>query len=292
MNPLAVILVIMSAAMHAVRTYYTKKAKDKQAFVWLYEVFGLLFFTPIFFVVLAREGGFPLSAVAFIFLSGIVHFIYWYFLTNSLEQGDLSLVYPIMRSSPALVLVFSLTILKEDISAAGVIGILLVTIGVYTIHMESARLSELTRPFRALGKDRAIQFAFLTMISVAVYSLVDKIAVSRLNPVIFAYLFPWVTMVLFSGYVFKSRPSGAIKAEWAAHKKSVVACGFLSIFGYFLILLAFTMERMGYVVGLRQLSIVFAVFLGSRFLQEANRGIRLASSVVIFAGTFLIAMAD
>jgi drug/metabolite transporter (DMT)-like permease len=130
------------------------------------------------------------------------------------------------------------------------------------------------------------------MISVAVYSLVDKIAVSRMNPVIFAYLFPWVTMVMFTGYLFKSKPAGALKSEWAAHKKSIVACGFLSIFGYFLILMAFTMERMGYVVGLRQLSIVFAVLLGSRFLQEANRGIRLVSSVVIFAGIFMIAMAD
>lgn len=292
MNPLAVVLVILSAVMHALRTYYTKKGVDKQAFVWLYEIFGLLFFTPIFIIVLVREGGFSSGAIWFILLSGMVHFFYWYFLTNALDRGDLSLVYPITRSAPALVLVFSLTILKEDISFIGVIGILLVTLGVYTINMESMQISQLAKPFQALGKDRGIQFAFLTLFTVALYSLVDKIAVGRINPVIFAYLFPWVTMVFFTGYLFKSKPQGALKAEWAAHKKSIVACGFLSIFGYFLILLAFTMERLSYVVGLRQLSIVFAVLLGSRFLQETNRAIRLASSIVIFAGTFLIAMAD
>jgi uncharacterized membrane protein len=292
MEPLAVALVILSAAMHALRTYYTKKALDKQAFVWLYEIVGLTFFTPVFIIALVREGGFPNIDATFILLSGIVHFVYWYFLTKSLEKGDLSLVYPITRSAPALVLFFSLTILKEDISPAGLIGILLVTVGVYTINMESIQLSQLAKPFRALGKDRSIQCAFVTLVSVALYSLVDKMAVSRMNPVIFAYLFPWVTMFLFTGYLFKSKPAGAIKTEWAARKKSIVACGLLSIFGYFFILLAFTMERLGYVVGLRQLSVVFAVFLGSRFLQETNRAIRLASAIVIFAGTFLIAVAD
>ena len=49
MTPLAIVLVVLSAAMHAVRNLLTKKAADKQAFVWWYEIVGLLFFTPLFF---------------------------------------------------------------------------------------------------------------------------------------------------------------------------------------------------------------------------------------------------
>ena len=45
MHPLAISLVLLSAAMHALRNFFNKKALDKQAFVWWYEVFGLLFFT-------------------------------------------------------------------------------------------------------------------------------------------------------------------------------------------------------------------------------------------------------
>ncbi len=292
MQPLAILLVLLSAAMHAFRNFFNKKALDKQAFVWWYEIFGLIFFTPLFLITLLHQGTNTQISTTFIFLSGFVHFIYWYFLTKALEKGDLSLIYPIMRSSPALVLLFSVTILGEEVSVLGVTGILLVAIGVYTINMQSLVFSELLRPFSAMTRDRAIQFAFLTLFSVACYTLVDKIAVSQMHPVIFAYIYPWISLSLFSGYIFKAKPKDVLKKEWATHKGSILICGVLSIFGYFLILLAFTMERMSYVVGLRQLSIVFAVLLGGHLLREKNKQIRIASSIIIFIGAYLIAVAD
>ncbi|XPS82199.1 uncharacterized protein Dvar_02170 [Desulfosarcina variabilis str. Montpellier] len=38
MTIFAIVLVVLSAAMHAGRNYLTKKAGDKQAFVWWYEI--------------------------------------------------------------------------------------------------------------------------------------------------------------------------------------------------------------------------------------------------------------
>lgn len=291
MQPLAILLVLLSAAMHAFRNFFNKKALDKQAFVWWYEVFGLIFFTPLFLFTLFGEGTNTHISIAFIFFSGFGHFIYWYFLAKALEKGDLSLIYPIMRSSPALVLIFSITILGENVSVLGVTGILLVVIGVYTINMESLVLSELFRPFGTVTRDRAIQFAFLTLFSAAGYTLVDKIAVSQMHPVIFAYVYPWISLSLFTGYIFKAKSKGILKKEWVLHKGSILVCGVLSIFGYFLILLAFTMERMSYVAGLRQLSIVFAVLLGGHLLKEKNKKIRIASSIIIFIGAYLITVA-
>jgi uncharacterized membrane protein len=292
MHPSAILLVLVSAAMHAFRNFFNKKAMDKQAFVWWYEVLGIIFFTPLFLFTLLHEGTNTHISISFIFLSGFVHFIYWYFLTKALEKGDLSLIYPIMRSSPALVLIFSIIILGENVSALGVAGILLVAIGVYIINMESLVFSELFRPFRAMIRDRAIQFAFLTLFSVAGYTLVDKLAVSQMHPVVFAYIYPWISLSLFSSYIFKVKPNDVLKKEWRTHKGSILICGVLSIFGYFLILVAFTMERMSYVAGLRQLSIVFAVLLGGQILKEKNKRIRIAASIIIFIGAYLIIIAD
>ena len=292
MDPVVVIMVLLSALMHALRNFYNKRALDKQAFAWWFEIFGLLFFTPVFVFVLIREG-FNLSiSPAFILLSGVVHFIYWLFLTMALEKGDLSLVYPITRSSPALVMVFSVTLLNEHLSFLGVLGILLVAFGVYTIHMTKLDISELSKPFRSIFRDRAIQFAFLTLMAVASYSIIDKIAVSRMDPVALSYMVPWITIGLLTLYVFKAKTKGVLKKEWKHHKGSILICGVLSIFGYFLILLAFTIERVSYIVGLRQLSIVFAVLLGGQFLNESNRRIRVISSVIIFLGCYFIVIAE
>jgi uncharacterized membrane protein len=292
MHPLAITLVLLSAVMHALRNFFNKKALDKQAFVWWYEVFGLLFFSPVFLIVLIGQGANTPISPTYILLSGFTHFVYWYFMAKTLEKGDLSLVYPIMRSSPALVLIFAVTILGEDVSVLGVTGILLVAFGVYSINLERMVFHELSRPFRAMTRDRAIQFAFLTLLSAACYSLVDKIGVAKMNPVIFAYVYPWISLGLFTGYILKAKPTEVLKKEWAIHKGSILACGVLSIFGYFFILLAFTIERMSYIVGFRQLSIVFAVLLGGQVLKEKNRLVRIFSSIIIFTGAYLIAIAE
>jgi uncharacterized membrane protein len=292
MDPMVVIMVLLSALMHALRNFFNKRALDKQAFAWWFEVFGLLFFTPVFVFVLIRED-FNLSiSPEFILLSGVVHFFYWLFLTMALEKGDLSLVYPITRSSPAVVMVFSVTLLNEHLSFLGVLGILLVAFGVYTIHMTKLDISELSKPFRSIFRDRAIQFAFLTLAAVASYSIIDKIAVSRMDPVALSYMVPWITIGLLTLYVFKVKTKGVLTKEWKRHKGSILICGVLSIFGYFLILLALTVERVSYIVGLRQLSIVFAVLLGGHFLNEKNRRIRAISSMVIFLGCYFIVIAE
>ncbi|MBW1644271.1 MAG: EamA family transporter [Deltaproteobacteria bacterium] len=251
----------------------------------------MLFFTPVFAFVLFSEG-FEFSISYFLVLiSGFIHFIYWFFLAKSLEKGDLSLVYPIMRSSPALVLVLSITLLGEEVSLFGVLGILLVAFGVYTINMKRISVLELYRPIKAARSDRATQFALMTLFSVAAYSVIDKIAVEQMNAVIFTYLYPWFSMLLYSFYIHRVKHKGELRKEWAVDKKIILACGFLSIFGYFLILIAFTMERVSYIVGLRQLSIVFAVFLGGQVLKEKNRIIRFSAALIIFLGAYLIAIA-
>jgi uncharacterized membrane protein len=112
---------------------FNKKALDKQAFIWWYEVFGLLFFAPVFFFTLVRQDVNVSISWTYIFLSGIVHFFYWYFLSSALKKGDLSFVYPIMRSSPALVLFFSITILKEGNRFSRTLFSIVIFIGCYFI---------------------------------------------------------------------------------------------------------------------------------------------------------------
>ena len=76
MNTTAVVLVLISAVMHAVRNFLTKTAHDKPVFVWWYELLGLLFFAPVFAYGIwhrdfALDGIWPIAL-----LSGLLHFLY------------------------------------------------------------------------------------------------------------------------------------------------------------------------------------------------------------------------
>lgn len=275
--------------MHALRNFLTKTARDKQVFVWWYELLGLLFFAPVF-VYGFRKYAFALDGIwPIAMLSGLLHFLYWLWLARSLETGDLSRVYPISRSAPALVLVVAVLFMGEQVSLPGAAGVLLAALGVYTISLNRLTPAALARPLRNFRTDDATRYAFLTLLAVAGYSLVDKQAVARFHPVAFAFIYPWFSMALLSTYIAAVRKKGALRREWRANWRSIMVCGVLGIFGYFLILVAFSIERVSYVVGLRQISIVFSVLLGALVLKERHVRQRMLSAVMIFIGVFLIA---
>jgi uncharacterized membrane protein len=290
-NSTAVALVLVSAVMHAVRNFLTKTAHDKQAFVWWYEALGLVFFAPVFLygfhqMAFSLDNIWPIAM-----LSGVFHFLYWLWLSRSLETGDLSHVYPISRSAPALVFLIAVLFMGEDVTWRGAVGIFLAALGVYTINLDRFTPAALVEPLRKLRSDAATRYAFLTLIAVAGYSIVDKQAVTRFHPVAFAFVYPWFSIALLSGYMARTKKGRALRHEWQANRRSILVCGVLGIFGYFLILSAFSFERISYVVGLRQISIVFSVFLGVALLKEHHGRQRMISAVMIFVGVFMIARA-
>jgi uncharacterized membrane protein len=124
------------------------------------------------------------------------------FLTGAYKEGDLSHVYPIMRSSPALVLIIAILFLGEQVSIQGVTGILLVAVGVYIINIKHISGEELLAPVKSLSRDRSTQFAFLTMISVALYSVVVKLAVDYIHPVLFAFFHLFTGICFCTPYIF------------------------------------------------------------------------------------------
>ena len=291
MSTIAIGLVLLSALLHALRSLFTKESGDKQIFLWLYSIFALLFFAPLFLYFIYRVGITHPAAYAWCTGSGFIHFLYWIFLTNAYQEGDLSRVYPIMRSSPALVLLAAVLFLGEQVSVQGVAGILLVAAGVYFINMKQLSGEELLAPVKSIAHDRSTQFAFLTLIAVACYSVVDKMAVDTIHPILFAFLHLFFGMCYYTPYIVFTKNAAMIKKEWNSGPIRIIMSGIIGITGYALILIAFTIDRVSYIVGLRQTSIVFAVLMGSQFLKEKHGGIRLTGALIIFAGGFLISLA-
>jgi uncharacterized membrane protein len=292
MSALAIALVLISAIFHALRSLFTKESHDKQVFLWLYSIFALLFFSPLFIYFLLEVGITNPAAYAWCAGSGFIHFLYWIFLTRAYKEGDLSHVYPIMRSSPALVLVIAVLFLGEQVSIQGTAGILLVAVGVYIINMKHISGRELLEPVKSLAGDRSTQFAFLTLISVAFYSIVDKMAVDYIHPILFAFLHLFFGMCYYTPYILLTKKGNVIRNEWDTGLVRIIMSGVIGITGYSLILIAFTIERVSYIVSLRQLSVVFAVLMGSFWLKEKHTAMRLTGAVVIFAGGFLITVAQ
>lgn len=105
----------------------------------------------------------------------ILHAFYFWFLGNAYEHGDLSLVYPLSRGfGPFLVPFLAALFIQEQLAPMGMFGIAVIICGIYFIHLRSFSFHSFLKPFLTMG-GKASLWSFCTGVSIAAYSIVDKI---------------------------------------------------------------------------------------------------------------------
>jgi drug/metabolite transporter (DMT)-like permease len=282
----SLVLVLVSAAIHPLWNMLLKRSEDKVIFYLnIHLIFTLLF---CFLLFIYPVGDIDSSGWVFIILSSLAHFFYQVFLCKTYERGDLSLTYPIARSSPIFVLIIGYVLLKETPSPVAIVGILLVVLGVYMISLRRLSLSEFLQPLK-IGHKEALLFALFTALFSAAYSIVDKKGALNMEPILFFYLFFAISGLMFLGYLllFKDRREN----YWRLLKRdkyTITLASLLEFGSYILILYAFRISNVAYVVALRQISVIFGVIYGILILKERHGKSRLLASSTIFLGSFLI----
>lgn len=186
MTPVALLLVLASAAAHAVWNYLVKASPHKVAFLWGIQVPALAVFLPLYWAG-AAGGAIPLEGWLAIVASAVIHTGYTLSLGAAYERGDLSLVYPLARSAPLFVPLWALLFLDERPTAAGGAGILLVVAGAYVIGSRALTPRALLAPIVAI-RSRPYQLALLTAFLISLYSVVDKAGVGHVAPLRYMFL--------------------------------------------------------------------------------------------------------
>jgi len=289
MNIIAFALVVLSAGMHAYWNYLLKKSEDTKVFIWLFLFFSMLIFFP-FFIFLAPID-IPVSGWCCILTAGLAHALYLISLSSAYEKGDLSLVYPLARSAPIIfVLIGAMVFLGEMPSRIGMAGMTLIIMGCYAFHLDSLRALFQPLTLKSLNS-KPSQLALLTAGFISLYSLIDRVGIEYVQIFCYIYLVFVFMFVFYTPFIIIRRDKWEIKAEWASNKKNILIVAFLCFFTFFLVLIAMSLAKLGYIVALRQLSIIFSVVLGAWVLKEEHGNIRLTASLLIFAGAFLIAIA-
>jgi drug/metabolite transporter (DMT)-like permease len=289
MNIVFVLIIILSAFIHALWNFFAKQSKDKLTFLWLAKIFQALIYLPVI-IILIRQSRIPAYGWYTIIGSGITHIFYWFFLAKAYSNEDLSLVYPISRSAPALVLIFAVIFLKERVSWAGIIGIGIVLIGVYIISTNSFHSGKIVKPLHKFS-NKGIIFSLLTLLTVTVYSLIDKIGSKYVNPIIYVYLFDLISFVGLSPVILLGRERTNIKIEWHNNHSRIILTSIMVILSYSLAIFVMRTSPVSYVVSIREVGIVFGVLLGSLILKEKYGKVRLIASIIMLIGVLLITFA-
>jgi len=203
----------------------------------------------------------------------------------------LSLVYPLARSAPIIfVLIGAMVFLGEMPSGIGMAGMTLIILGCYALHSDSLRALFQPLTLKSLNS-KPSQLALLTAGFIALYSLIDRVGIEYVQIFYYIYLVFVFMFVFYMPFILLRRDKGEIKAEWASNRRNILIVAVLCFFTFFLVLIAMSFAKLSYVVALRQLSIIFSVVLGAWVLKEEHGDIRFTASLLIFAGSFLIAIA-
>lgn len=289
MTALSFTLVIFASLLHASWNFLVKRGEDKQVFLWWALLISVVIYLPPFLylvpqVAISTEGWHYIAA------TGLIHALYFFLLGGAYEQGDLSLVYPLARGlGPLLVPILARPFLKEELSWVGVLGILMVAVGIYVLHLKSFSPRKFLEPLRFIN-EKPSQLAMMIGISIGLYSVIDKKGVSLVHPFVYIYLMFLISGMLLTPYmVTKKRES--IREEWRRHRRSIIAVAFVDMFTYLLILVAMTISKVSYVASARSVSIIFGTLLGTLLLGEPYGQKRIVGSSLILMGVAMLGMA-
>lgn len=271
------LLALCAAFVHAGWNLLLSRARDSEAATAVALAAGAIAFAPV----AAATWRVDSAALPYAAGSAALELIYLAMLARAYQQGELSVVYPVARgSSPLLILVFSVAVLGHSLSAAAVIGIVLVAGGVVAVRGRDSATSA-----RDLGLALAIGAA------IASYTLLDKQGLKHAAPLAYLELVVAVPALIYVPLLARHRGSAALRAELNA---SALLAG-LGMFGAFGLALAAIKlapsASLAAVQAVRESSVVIAVVLARLLLGERVTGLRLAGAASVVAGVAAIAAA-
>ena len=286
MDLISFVLVVTSSFTHAYWNFLAKQAIEKDVFIGLSKVAeALLFFIP--FLVIVKMEGMNLAYWYFIFIAALLVFLNYFFLTQSYKRIDLSIAYPVSRSSTLFLPVVAFVFLGETINRIGWMSIILILVGVFLMYADDLRKQR-----KELTKNAGILFALMAALTVACYTVWDKMAVQKLHPFVYFYSYTFLTSIFYAGVLaFRSRPH-QIKYEWRQKKGSIMGVAVLNTFTYLLVLVALGISKAVYVGALRQVSLVVGVYLGWKILHESVSKLRVIGVFWIISGSLLTLLAQ
>lgn len=282
-------LVLVSIFTHAYWNYLIKSSKNKHVFTSLSKLSEIVVFAlPAIYFLFTTT--FRTEFLLLITVAASITFLNYFFLASAYKYGDLSLVYPVSRSSIIFLPVFAYYFIDEKIDGIGLLAISAILVGTFVMHMESLSFRGVRTIIKNISNKGSL-YAILAALTVAGYTLWDKISISKMEPFLYFYLYTFIVAVLYNSVTFTQFKKGEIRKEWELNRSKILQVGFFNGFTYILILTALTMSKATYVGGLRQLSIVIGAFLGYKLLSEKMTLPKIVGIVISIIGGSLIYLA-
>lgn len=289
MPAFAVALVVVSTFMH---TGWNLMARDQQNSDLLLKALLVVSLVGLGPALAAEFLSAPILPGVWLYLivAGIFQGFYFLGLSLGYRTGDFTVVYPLARGLPVVLVAFADLVRGNAPNAVGWLGIAFVSVGCVVLPLNSLRGFNIRQ-----YKSKVLFFTLLTAIATAGYSVADSAAAkvmtggftTALRYGLWEMMLSWLFYQLLI-WIFKVPMPMKTRTPW----KQIIWVGMLLFSAYGLVLWAYQLsDHPSYVVALRQFSIVLGVVAGALFLKEQAKRLRLVAALSITLGGIWIALA-
>lgn len=305
----AVLLIGVSAIAHALWNWLGKRQCPSATFFFCANLMGWLCLLPVLAVSARAVPAMLASTWWLLLVTGFFQALYYSSLAGAYRDGELSMVYPIVRSASVLFV----TLANAGLGRAGqlgplaIAGIALIVAGI--LLLPHARFRGFTlRGFRSRG----VIFALLAAVGTMGYSIVDdhalrllRPALEPMSPTLTALLYAllegaatslWLGASVIAMVTRRRAAAGTVSLRHAfrlpgGQLGSALLSGVAIFVAYSLVLVAMGFARnVTYVVAFRQMSIPLGVLLGLLVLGEPLNPPKAVGVLAVTAGLVLVAV--
>ena len=283
MTGTAFVLVILAAMIHASWNIVAKKSSGGALFVTLNVWISTVFYAPVFAIyVYCYPPKLGWRELSLLVLSGALHLGYSLVLQRGYQKHDLIVVYPVARGTgPLLSSVFAIVVFGEHVTWYSALGIACIVTGIFIIAGGHRMLRERT-PEQMGG----VAYGALTGLMIAAYTLVDGYGIKYLliAPLVLDYVCNVIRAAFVAPMAWHRRDE--LRGEWQRNDRYALFIGMISPISYVLVLYAMQTAPISSVAPLRELSMVFAAFLGAKLLGEGHRSERIFGAALMALGVW------
>lgn len=296
----ALILLLVSAVIHAAWNLLGKRAAPNAAFFLVANTAGTLCFLPCLLVDGHFLTGYSRLAWVFVGATGIFQAIYYTGLAGAYRGGELSVAYPLARGVPVLLVTVLTSLLEQrPISSCGLVGLLAVAVGALLLPLQNFGDLNLKR-----YQNASCLLALVAAVGTAGYSMVDDAALRHLrglpglpaSMVRITLLYAFIegistSLVLLLVVLPFRRGRDDLKQVLQSGLRPAAGVGAMIMLTYGLVLVAMTLvTNVSYIVAFRQSSILLGAIAAMFWLKEPCTAPKYAGLGLLFAGLILVAV--
>lgn len=209
------------------------------------------------------------------------------FYMKAIKHSDLSITVPMVTFTPLFLLFTSPLIVGEFPTFLGLIGVLLIVLGSYTLNIKQRHEGYLV-PFRALLKEKGPKLMLLVAFIWSITSNFDKIGVQNSSPIFWAISVNiFMILVMLPIMLYKSKGSFQnIRTNY----KTLFPIGLFSALALIFQMTAISLTLVAYVISIKRASALMSVLFGHLIFKEKDIRERLVGAVIMIIGVLFITL--